>query len=828
MKSVVRALMLILFSYSSMLFAQVKGTITDPEGQPLPYVNVYIENSFNGTISNAQGYYYLDTADQTSVTVVYQFLGFKTQKKTLSIAGDELVVDVVLEEEQYSLDAVYLSTAENPAHRIIRKAIAQRKINLDKTAAFTADFYSRGIWRMEDVPEKILGVQVGDLEGALDTTRSGIVYLSETVSKIAYQRPNHFKEHIIASKVSGNDNGFSFNSAEEAEFNFYENTLEINTHLVSPIASDAFGYYEYALEGVFYEENQLVNKIKVTPKRANDRVFSGYIYIVEDSWQLLGVELKATGHAIQVPFVDEINLIQNFSYDDSLERWVKISQTIDFGFAILGMKGYGKFTAFYSNYDFKPDFGERYFTSEVLRIDPEANLKDSIYWRSLRPVPLTIEEAQDYLKKDSIQQVRKSKHYLDSLDRVNNRFQLLSPITGYTYTQSYNRQSFSYSGLLRALSFNTIQGMSLQGNFSYRQWSDEHFVSLLQAGLTVNYGVAEEKLRMYGHISKRFNRTNRRTIQLSGGSKLEQFNSDNPISPMLNSITSLYFKRNHLKAYQLYFARISYSEEVINGLKISAQLGYEKRQSLFNHSHRYFIAWEDREYTSNNPLLPLHHLSSPFIDHNIVKFHLQGEINFGQKYLSYPYARFTIPNHRFPTLTLAYEKGMGATEKQYNYDQFKIAVKQEVNMRNKGAFNYHLKAGTFINGENIAFMDYQHFNGNQTRIGTAANYTQVFNLLPYYQWSTNASYFEGHIEHDFKGYILGKVPLLNKLNYNLVVGAHLLSTQNRKPYSELSVGMDNVGFGKFRFFRIDYVHSFYENHHHGAFIFGLKFLQLLD
>src|SRR5690606_38963465 len=164
MKSVVRDMMLILSSYSSMLFAQVKGTINDPEGQPLPYVNVYIENSFNGTISNAQGYYYLDTSDQTSVTVVYQFLGFITQKKTLSIAGDELVVDVVLEEEQYSLDAVYLSTAENPSHRIILNAIAQRKNDMDKSADFTADIYSRGIWRMEDVPENILGVQVGDLE----------------------------------------------------------------------------------------------------------------------------------------------------------------------------------------------------------------------------------------------------------------------------------------------------------------------------------------------------------------------------------------------------------------------------------------------------------------------------------------------------------------------------------------------------------------------------------------------------------------------------------------------------------------------------------------
>src|SRR5690606_6283629 len=225
----------------SVMRAQVKGVVTDVSGQPLPFVNVYIENSFTGTVTNNEGYYLLETGKNITTTVVYQYLGFKTQKKQVSVENSPITINIVLEEESYSLGEVFISTSENPAHRIIRNAIANRKINLDKTSAFTADFYSRGLWRMEDVPNKLLGVEVGDLEGALDTTRSGIVYLSETVSKIAYQRPNKFKEHIVASKVSGNDNGFSFNSAEEAEFNFYENTLEVNTHLVSPIASDAFG-----------------------------------------------------------------------------------------------------------------------------------------------------------------------------------------------------------------------------------------------------------------------------------------------------------------------------------------------------------------------------------------------------------------------------------------------------------------------------------------------------------------------------------------------------------------------------------------------------------
>jgi len=69
--------------------------------------------------------------------------------------------------------------------------------------------------------------------------------------------------------------------------------------------------------------------------------------------------------------------------------------------------------------------------------------------------------------------------------------------------------------------------------------------------------------------------------------------------------------------------------------------------------------------------------------------------------------------------------------------------------------------------------------------------------------------------------------ILNKLGFNLVIGAHVLSTNQFKPYSEYSVGFDNVGIGKFRFFRVDYVVNNYDGDSQGAFIFGLKFLNIL-
>jgi hypothetical protein len=96
-------------------------------------------------------------------------------------------------------------------------------------------------------------------------------------------------------------------------------------------------------------------------------------------------------------------------------------------------------------------------------------------------------------------------------------------------------------------------------------------------------------------------------------------------------------------------------------------------------------------------------------------------------------------------------------------------------------------------------------------------------LLPYYSHSTNDAYLETHIEHNFKGYIMNKIPLLNKLQWNLIGGFHQLNIPNMKPYQEFTVGFDNIGWGKFRFLRVDYVRSYQNGFQGDGVMFGLKF-----
>ncbi|MCF6308180.1 MAG: DUF5686 and carboxypeptidase regulatory-like domain-containing protein [Flavobacteriaceae bacterium] len=816
-----------LFITSAISFAQVSGIITDKNGEPLPYVNIYLQGSYVGTTSNDFGTYEIDLPKKESYQLVFQFLGYKTLTKKVAKNELPLTLNVILEEESISLETVVLSSSEDPAYRIIRKTIAQRKENLNRITAFTADFYSRGLWRVKDMPEKIMGQEVGDMEGALDSTRTGVIYLSETISEIAYQHPNDFREIVKASLVSGNDNGFSFNSARQSNFSFYENTIDLNAPIVSPISVNALNYYKYKLDGVFYEGSKLINKIIVTPKRPKDRIWEGVIYIVEDDWQLYGVNLSTTGAAIQVPMITKLDFKQNFKYDEKKNAWIKISQTIDFGFAFFGVKGDGRFIANYSNYDFKPTFEKNDFSNEVLSFMPKANKKDSVYWKEYRPVPLSIEELKDYVKKDSIQTLRKSKSYLDSIDNKSNKFGFMDPLLGYSFQNSYKKYKFSYEGPLTNINYNTVQGWNSKVGLSYNKWYDDNRTVWLTTKLNATYGIIEDRLRFNGIIAKRFNYKNKLTFQIDGGSKVKQFNNDEPISPMINAISTLFFERNYMKLYELNYGRLAYSQEIVNGFKLTAATAYENRKPLYNAADWVFIPNSGVSYTSNNPLNPSDFENAAIIDHDVFKTFIKADIVFGQKYISFPDGKFNLTDSKFPQVTFRFENGIGISESKYSFSQLSAKVYQNLSLGNKGTLTYNLKAGTFINGENISFVDFQHFNGNQTRVGTASIYDNVFNLLPYYELSTNKNYFEGHLEHDFKGWVLGKIPGINQLNFNLIAGAHFLSTGNNKPYSELSIGIDNLGFGKYRVLRLDYVRSFYNGSDYGAIIFGLKFLDLL-
>lgn len=84
-------LILIFFINSSFLCAQIiSGTITHPKSnQPVPFVNVSLEGTYNGTVSDANRNYKLRIPQGKTYTVYFSCIGYETlevSQKKLAIS----------------------------------------------------------------------------------------------------------------------------------------------------------------------------------------------------------------------------------------------------------------------------------------------------------------------------------------------------------------------------------------------------------------------------------------------------------------------------------------------------------------------------------------------------------------------------------------------------------------------------------------------------------------------------------------------------------------------------------------------------------------------
>lgn len=804
------------------LHAQVKGKVTSADGQPIPFVSVLIENTYNGTSANQDGQYEISIKNPGRYTLVFQSIGFKPKKVSFNAITLPHVLNVVLEDEAYELGEVIITNSEDPAYAIIRQAIAHRKENAEKTGRFEADFYSKGMVKAKNVPKRIMGMKV-ETEGALDSTGSGVVSLSETVSRIVFEYPDKLKETIIASKVSGRGSDYSYNSAREAQYNLYDNYItdyDFDTKLVSPIASGALAYYRYKLEGTYFDEdNNLINKIKILPRRDKEPVFEGYIYIADGSWAITAADLLVKGYRLRQPMLETMNIQQTFNYNATNGLWAKTLQTFSISAGALGIGVNVQYTHVYSNYVFYDAFEKETFTRGSFSFEKDHAKKDSAYWSQNRPVPLSDEEKLDYVKKDSMFAHTRTDAYKDSIQRSKNRFRPFDVLGGYTYNNPKTYiHSFKYDGVLDVPGYNTVQGWNFGTKLSLSIKGSKKF-SLSPMSVHFNYGIAEDRFRAWGQLPLRFGKY---TFTLSGGSKAEQFNPNEPILPLINSVATLFFKDNYMKLYDKAFARISHNRFLFKKLSLTGSVEYLRRRPLFNNTD-YVLIKNDDVFTSNNPLDPFNYTSAPFEQHTLMKAAITGGIRFGGGNRYYSYGSGTRIEDSAPGVAFMYEKGFAGSEKQYEYDHIAVRAAFERTLGNKGDFGLNARAGKFFNADGIAFADFKHFNGNQTHIGTGDRYLNVFNMLPYYSRSTNDAYAELHAEHNFKGFIMNKVPLLDSLLWDLVLGYHALATPDSKPYHEFSAGFDNFGFGIARGIRIDYVWGFQGGETTHGIVFGLKF-----
>lgn len=87
-------------------FAQISGKIVDTNNEPVIGVNIIIENTSIGTLSDIDGNYNLKNLKSGTYRIAASYIGFKTVKKTVTLKKENIILNFKLEEDAFTLNTV--------------------------------------------------------------------------------------------------------------------------------------------------------------------------------------------------------------------------------------------------------------------------------------------------------------------------------------------------------------------------------------------------------------------------------------------------------------------------------------------------------------------------------------------------------------------------------------------------------------------------------------------------------------------------------------------------------------------------------------------------
>ncbi len=816
MRIIYTALVLLFSLHSSA--QKIYGTVFNDNGDLLPYSSITVKGSSIGASANNRASFSFSLPEGT-YTLVCQHIGYAAAEKTVTVSKETEVTFILSEQKLLMKEVVVKTGAEDPAYEIIRQAIKKRPYYHSQVNAFTCDLYTKDMIKLRNLPTKIFGRKIPEEDRndmKLDSSGKGIIYLSESVAKVNLQLPEKFKMDVISSRVSGSgDFGFTF----PAIITLYTNNVNVFTDrfnprgFISPIADGAIRFYKFKFMGTFFENGKAINSIKVIPRRAYEPLFSGMINITDGDWRIHSFDLVLTKSS-QLELMDTLQITQ-MHVPVSDDVWRVKSQLLHFNFNQFKIDAVGNFLSVYSNYNINPVFPKKFFDRIVIKYDTGVNKKTKAYWDTTRPVPLEIEELKDYQVKDSIYEAHKdsllSKQDVDSLNKKQGKIKPLSALwNGIRRTHYSTKQTYSWSieSPIQSLEYNTVEGVVLNINAGFNTYLKK-MKSHFSFEPNLRYGFSNGHLNAWASVGFRTrdvdadNKLKRYSFTFSGGKRVSEYNKENSLTPLINSISILFYGDNLIKTYENYFGSIQFSKRYESGLRLNVNALYEDRMPLENTTYFTFFKKDSANIKPNYPVERV--TAAEIVPHQAFIVSFSASFKPGQKYIQLPNSKIPLGS-KYPTFTVGYTKGIkNIFGSDVDFDKWKFNISDDKNFKLAGLLKYKIGVGGFINTNKVYIQDYQHFNGNQA--AAASEYVNSFQLAKYYSNSTIASFYAiAHVEHHFNGLLTNKIPLFKRLGWYLVGGGNAFYVNEKSNYVEVFAGLENI----LKIFRVDAVFA-YEN-----------------
>ncbi|MEO6131874.1 MAG: DUF5686 family protein [Saprospiraceae bacterium] len=855
----------LLILHSFILDAQgIKGKVTDARGEALPFASIALVGTNDGIASNIEAEYLITLASGRH-HLRFLYLGFAPLDTTILVGQSMVTFNARLQEEVVVLpEAVVSGRGEDPAYTIMRRAIAKAKYHSMQVDEYNAQVYVKGSGRLLKVPglfkKKILASLA---EEGIDST---VAFTQESVSKVHYTRPDQYQDTIISIRTTGDDNNTS--PMEFIYSSFYEPRV---VNAISPLAPDAFLHYKFEYVGFIEDEGEVINKIKVTPRARGDQVFEGVIYIVDQVWSIHSIDLTTYVWGIKFGMQQQFSAVVSnvwlpvheiydvsgsvfgfgfeYRYFARLSEYdIKLNPDLEVPVVVLDEKveteeakasdakiGNRSFENGLSSLESGEELSvkklrkmmKEYEKQEIEAlpdndslvisgshhqiIDSTAFRRDSSYWESIRPMPLTGYEVKGYVRQDSIAALQPKvdeDKKSDTLSvRMNNegfaanvkkrsKFSITHLITGGKYDLS-DKTFLQLKAPLQSFNYNTVDGF--HAGYEIEIGTIQKQKINWEAGPSVSYAISREafnyegKVKLYG---KGWD------LQFNGGDQVRQFNFDHAMSLWANSFYTLLANKNYLKEFEEKFARVRYSQNLTKAMGIDVSAEYGQSHRLINTTDLVFFDDKDLLYSSNDPV---HLAGGPevFNDHKSITTDASLWIK--------PFWEYRVQNgskrkdyRKSPMLTLRYRKGWGDDYNPFNLVSADLESKWSIGAGSQLSFN--ISGGTFFGSQKPSyFQDFVHFPGNKL-ISTPINPVSSFRMLDYYTYSTNDRYLYGLFNYQFRRFALTQMNYFRRQGIRENVLFNVLLTPESRQYAEVGYAINYI----LRFLRIEFVTSWQE------------------
>jgi len=402
------------FSANTYAQNELSGRVTDAKtGETLAFVNIVInKNETQGTTTDIDGKFTINSKQKIQeITLIY--IGYKP--KTIS-PSDKSTLDIQMEQNELMLNEITVIAGENPAHRIIREAVRNKRINNpEKVRSFRYKSYNKFVVDVQLDSEKFTESRIRKKNTTLEKTQIEVqskvakntfdsthLMIMESVTQRSFIRPDKSKEVVLANRVSGLQNPSIAALATDIQpFSFYRPHISLlGKEYINPISRGSTQMYRFRLEeDTLFRNQDTIFVLSFEPKKnANFEGLKGVLYINTNRYAVQNVIAEpAQIIRAHLKIEQQYAFVQDQWFPSQLNFEVRWEGT---PYPATNMLVNGK--SYFRDIEIEPDIRARDFGIDAIIMTTEAAQKTDEYWEAERIDSLTIKEKNSYEFIDSI------------------------------------------------------------------------------------------------------------------------------------------------------------------------------------------------------------------------------------------------------------------------------------------------------------------------------------------------------------------------------------------------------------------------------------------